>query len=229
MLPSRLGPHRARPNTATTVPDDQNTASTDRRALQPLNGTSSTLPTENAIKAPEISEIPASVDNGVTVVISSILSHDPSRSVDALKKIQKILEVSPEEAHLSKLYIELSEHVEGLIETIALQMGHVFENPETVYEPESFRLAKHLNQTLNAFCDHPLLAEALSVDTVTGLLDELTLRLLQTDDSNDSKVKDLSRFINMIILRLFATCRRIVIFRFVSRVTNSLFLFDTLK
>lgn len=216
MLPSRLGPNRARSVISTSTSNNQNATSADRRAPQPLNEMSNTTPTEVQAKPVETDGMsPMTANTDVTITISSILSHDPSRSVDALKKVQKILEVSPEEAHLSGSYVELSEHIEGLIETITLQMGHVFENPEAVYEPENFRLAKHLNQTLNAFCDHSLLAEALSVDIVTGLLDELTLRLLQTDDSNDSKIKDLSRFINMIILRLFATCRRIVIFRFV--------------
>ena len=46
-----------------------------------------------------------------------------------------------------------------------------------------------------------------------SLLEELTLRLLETDDSPTKKIKDLSRFINMIILRLFATGRRMSIFR----------------
>jgi len=149
----------------------------------------------------------------ITLVISSILSNDPSRSVDALKKIQKVLEVGPEAGPASPAYQELAEHTEGLIETITLQMAHVFERPDDITVQENFRLAKHLIQTLNAFCDHALLAESLTVEILTSLLEELTLRLLQTDNSLDSRVKDLSRFINMIILRLFATGRRMSIFR----------------
>jgi cytoskeleton-associated protein 5 len=70
-----------------------------------------------------------------------------------------------------------------------------------------------LIQTLNAFCDNPLLAESLTVDILTALFEELALRLLQTDDSQDKEVKNLSRFINMIMLRLFSTGRRITVFR----------------
>lgn len=150
----------------------------------------------------------------ITVTISSILSNDPARSVEALKRIQKVLEVGPEEGPSSTAYQELAEHTEGLVETITLQMAHVFEHPEDITLPENFRLAKHLIQTLNAFCDHVFLAESLTVDILTSLLEELTLRLLQTDNSPDNKVKDLSRFINMIILRLFATGRRMSIFRY---------------
>jgi cytoskeleton-associated protein 5 len=212
MLPSRLGPSRGRPNIPTSTSGNHLVAPVDhRRALRQLNGgpvTQPTVPTGSE-------ETPVTpVGDDVSITISSILSHDPSRSVDALKKIQRILEISPEDARRSPSYVELSEHTEGLVETITLQMGHVFERPEAIAEPDNFRLAKHLIQTLNAFCDHPLLAESLSVDIVTALLEELTARLLQTDDSHDSKVKDLSRFINMIILRLFATGRRIVIFRY---------------
>ncbi|KAF8582676.1 microtubule associated protein [Ramaria rubella] len=212
MLPSRLGPSRGRPNIPTSTSGNHLVAPVDhRRALRQLNG-GAQLTREAPPPSPEEPQVMA-VGDDVSITISSILSHDPSRSVEALKKIQRILEIAPEDARESPPYIELSEHTEGLIETITLQMGHVFERPIAITEPENFRLAKHLIQTLNAFCDHPLLAESLSVDIVTSLLEELTSRLLQTDDSPDSKIKDLSRFINMIILRLFATGRRIVVFR----------------
>ena len=149
----------------------------------------------------------------ISVTISSILSSDPLRSVDALKKVQKILVLKPEDGMLSPQYQELAEHTEGLIETITLQMAHVFDRADDLVTEENFRLAKHLIQTLNNFCDHSFLAESLTVDILTALLEELTLRLLQTDESSITKVKDLSRFINMIILRLFATGRRMSIFR----------------
>ncbi|KAF9053641.1 ARM repeat-containing protein, partial [Hymenopellis radicata] len=146
----------------------------------------------------------------ITVTISSILSSDPSRSVDALKKVQRVLSAGPDGG---APYRELAEHAEGLVETITLQMAHVFEHPDELILDENFRLAKHLIQTLNNFCDHTVLAESLTVDILTSLLEELTLRLLETDDSLVKKVKDLSRFINMIILRLFATGRRMSIFK----------------
>lgn len=146
----------------------------------------------------------------ITVTISSIMSSDPARSVEALKKIQKTLTVGEDGG---APYRELAEHAEGLVETITLQMAHVFERPDELVADENFRLAKHLIQTLNNFCDHALLAESLTIDILTSLLEELTLRLLETDDSPVKKVKDLSRFINMIILRLFATARRMSVFK----------------
>ncbi|KIO34814.1 hypothetical protein M407DRAFT_63913 [Tulasnella calospora MUT 4182] len=159
-----------------------------------------------------IKDIGAPLVDDVSITISSILSSDPSRSVEALKKIQKILEVPPNSPKNSE-FEQLAEHTEGLIETITLQMSHIFERSDDVAEAANFRLSKHLIQTLNSFCDHPVLAESLTVEILTSLLEELTMRLLQTDESSDPKVKDLSRFINMIVLRVFAAGRRISIFR----------------
>ncbi|KAI9566458.1 armadillo-type protein [Boletus coccyginus] len=227
MLPSRL----AQPRSVTRPPAP---ALSSNAAIRPAeepselpyvartNGSRMTetppLPSSNTIEtlvdpAPSYDDAPANTANDITITISSILSSDPSRSVDALKKIQKIFMTKPEDGHASPEYRDLAEHTEGLIETITLQMTHVFERPEELLLDENFRLAKHLIQTLNTFCDHTFLTESLTVEILTPLLEELTLRLLETDESNITKVKDLSRFINMIILRLFATGRKMSIFR----------------
>ncbi|OSD01602.1 ARM repeat-containing protein [Trametes coccinea BRFM310] len=211
-LPSRLGPHGSRLNSTATSglpPPSMSTRSSLDDVFQ-ANGHRGGPSRQVYTQHDEPLDTPS---DDITVTISSILSNDPTRSVEALKKVQKVLEIGPEQGPSSSTYQELAEHTEGLIETITLQMAHVFEHPEDITLPENFRLAKHLIQTLNAFCDHVFLAESLTVDILTSLLEELTLRLLQTDNSPDTKVKDLSRFINMIILRLFATGRRMSIFR----------------
>ncbi|TFY82674.1 hypothetical protein EWM64_g1342 [Hericium alpestre] len=159
-------------------------------------------------ETPDVPDLPTTPASDTDLTISSVLSSDSDRSVDALKKIQKILQLGPEAGPSSYAYRDLAEHTEGLIETVTLQMAHAFDHPES-----NIRLSKHLIQTLNAFCDNPLLAESLTVDILTALLEELALRLLQTDDSQDKEVKNLSRFINMIMLRLFSTGRRITVFR----------------
>ncbi|ESK96943.1 spindle pole body [Moniliophthora roreri MCA 2997] len=203
VLPSRLGrprSHFSQPSSHLAhppIPADEPTSA-------PTNGSRDPGIDDNA----EMPQPMAAED--ITLTISSILSNDPSRSVDALKKVQKILTAG---ASGGPQFTELAEHTEGLIETITLQMAHIFERPDQLAQDENFRLAKHLIQTLNNFCDHPILAESLTVDILTALLEELTLRLLETDDSPVKQVKDLSRFINMIILRLFATGRRMSIFR----------------
>lgn len=214
LLPSRLA--RPRTNTPQAL---SNVDTRDDQPPTPINGVHDVIAIPPSPKsaqsaygeslAPSRSDLPEEI----ALTISSILSSDPSRSVEALKKVQKILSIGPDNGPSSPQYRELAEHTEGLIETITLQMAHVFEHLNELILDENFRLAKHLIQTLNNFCDHPFLAESLTVDILTALLEELTLRLLETDDSPVKKIKDLSRFINMIILRLFATGRRMSIFR----------------
>jgi cytoskeleton-associated protein 5 len=211
-LPSRL----ARPRTNYLQPSSNaNTAHNIPSAAAPMNG-HATYSSDEVQNVPEGMVLPDGSED-ITVVISTILSSDPSRSVDALKKIQKILAAGPDSGSPSVQYRQLAEHTEGLIETITLQVAHVFERPDDLLPDENFRLAKHLIQTLNTFCDHGFLAESLTVDILTSLLEELTLRLLETDENPTKKIKDLSRFINMILLRLFATGRRMSIFRYATQ------------
>jgi cytoskeleton-associated protein 5 len=214
MLPSRLGPARGRPSSIVQRPTPITRHAEYEE--QPKQYESDGYPT-----APSTS-YPIEPAEDVTLIISNILSNDPGRSVDALKKIQKIMETTPDNDKADPKYQDLAEHSEGLIETVTLQMSHVFEHPNDILDPANFRLAKHLIQTLNAFCDHPLFVQSLPVDIITSILEELTLRLLMTDDSTDPKVKDLSKFINMILLRIFATGRRISIFRSVNNLVGIL-------
>lgn len=210
MLPSRLGRPRTNFSAPAAAPPPEEEVLMNEPT--PSNGYS-TVSFQDDAEADRTVQPQRDAPDDITITISSILSSDPTRSVDALKKIQKILSVGPEAGPSSPQYQELAEHTEGLVETITLQMAHVFDRPEDLIPDDNFRLAKHLIQTLNNFCDHAFLAESLTVDILTSLLEELTLRLLETDDSPTKKVKDLSRFINMIILRLFATGRRMSIFR----------------
>ena len=216
LLPSRLGPPRPRTNTLRS--QLQTPATSADAVVEPepapayihdSNAQGSHIESWRSGEPPEDPETAPPPSNDITLTISTILSTDSDRSVDALKKIQKILQLGPDAGPSSSLYRDLAEHTEGLIETLTLQMAHASDRPE-----RNIRLAKHLIQTLNAFCDNPLLAESLTVDNLTPLLEELATRLLQTDDSADNEVKNLSRFINMIMLRLFSTGRRITVFRY---------------
>ncbi|TIB67916.1 hypothetical protein E3Q24_03917 [Wallemia mellicola] len=124
--------------------------------------------------------------------IAGILSNEPDRSVDSLKVIQRKLE-SPTD--------DLVRQADRLVTNITTQMFNTFEALREDMVPNVFRLAKHLIQTLNATVDSPTIAATLSSDSIRLLLEELTTRLLQTADS--PSLKDLSRFINMLLLRLF--------------------------
>ena len=209
MLPSRLAPPRSRAGTlrSTLVPSTDSTDTHTNGTNHP-DAQSSKVESWRSTEPSEDPETPPDSGSKVSITISSIMSSDSDRSVDALKKVQKILQLGPDGGPSSPQYRDLAEHTEGLLETVTLQMSHAFDKPE-----DNIRLAKHLIQTLNAFCDNPLLAESLTVDILTALFEELALRLLQTDDSQDKEVKNLSRFINMIMLRLFSTGRRITVFR----------------
>lgn len=210
-LPSRLAAPRSRAGTlrSTLVPStDPYSTHSNSNGTKHTNGQNSNVESWRSAETPGDPEVPPDSASGITLTISSILSSDSVRSVDALKKVQKILQLGPDAGPSSPQYRDLAEHTEGLLETVTLQMAHAFDKPE-----DNVRLSKHLIQTLNAFCDNPLLAESLTVDILTALFEELALRLLQTDDSPDKEVKNLSRFINMIMLRLFSTGRRITVFR----------------
>jgi len=191
------------------APSTTEPATSQTNGTKPTNGQRSKVESWRNAEALEDPDAPPDSGNNITLTISSILSSDSERSVEALKKVQKTLQLGPDGGPSSPLYRDLAEHTEGLIETVTLQMSHAFDKPE-----DNIRLAKHLIQTLNAFCDNPLLAESLTVDILTTLFEELALRLLQTDDSQDKEVKNLSRFINMIMLRIFSTGRRITVFRY---------------
>ena len=216
LLPSRLAAPRNRAGTVRThlVPPTTDSAGIQPNGTKPTNGQSSKVESWRSADADVLEDPeapPPDSGSNISLTISSILSSDSDRSVDSLKKVQKILQLGPEDGPSSPLYRDLAEHTEGLVETVTLQVSHAFDKPE-----DNIRLAKHLIQTLNAFCDNPLLAESLTVDILTTLFEELALRLLQTDDSQDKEVKNLSRFINMIMLRLFSTGRRISVFRYVT-------------
>jgi len=218
LLPSRLAAPRSRAGTlrSTLVPSsDPSGTHSNSNGTKHTNGQNSNVESWRSAETPGDPEVPPDSASGITLTISSILSSDSDRSVDALKKVQKILQLGPDTGPSSPQYRDLAEHTEGLLETVTLQMAHAFDKAE-----DNVRLAKHLIQTLNAFCDNPLLAESLTVDILTALFEELALRLLQTDDSQDKEVKNLSRFINMIMLRLFSTGRRITVFRYASPTTS---------
>lgn len=123
-----------------------------------------------------------------------------------------------------------------MLQALTKQMKVVFVGPGDLREPRWFRLAKHLIQTLNNFCDHPELILEMDGKDMEGLLMELTLRLLETDDAVGGEfsesvgrgvgrqssdfvcsafldAKELSKFINMIILRIFNGGKREVVFQ----------------
>lgn len=109
-------------------------------------------------------------------VIRSILANDPRRSVEGLKKVQKLFELD-----------EFVGSVDEILTALIKQSKVVFNTPNRLQDPAWFRVSKHLIQAINFFCDRPILLKELDNDLAEDLLYELTARLLQTDDSTGGK------------------------------------------
>ncbi len=101
---------------------------------------------------------------------------------------------------------------EHLVSVITMQLRKILSRRFGLQDPKYFRLLKHLVQTLSNFCDIDSMAQGLSVNAMRGLLEQLTLGLMETDTAASQDVKDMSRFLNMTILRLFGTGRRATVF-----------------
>jgi cytoskeleton-associated protein 5 len=134
--------------------------------------------------------------------IRLIMDTDANRGVNALKELQRLLVSTPD---------EIMAYSNDLIEAIATRLQVIFSRPSTITQEASFRLCKHLIQTLSNFCDNSHLVEVVSGANLRSLIRELSLGLLVLDNT-DGALKDMSKFMNMSILRLFATAGRIAIF-----------------
>ncbi|TIA75270.1 hypothetical protein E3P91_00530 [Wallemia ichthyophaga] len=184
--PSQLGRTSALPQPSFGLPQPSSSSSSSGQVGKEAPSRPTSLSSNKSAQSIQSSNQPPADP------IAGILSNEPERSVDSLKVIQRKLE-SPSD--------ELVRQADRLVTNITTQMFNTFETLREEMVPNVFRLAKHLIQTLNATVDSPTIAATLSSDSIRLLLEELTTRLLQTAES--SSLKDLSRFINMLLLRLF--------------------------
>lgn len=134
--------------------------------------------------------------------IHSIENGDPASSIEALKTIQHLLNTTPGS------FNGLSD---DLVPAITSRLQVVFRKPSNLFDPPLFRVSKHCVQTICNVCDHPQLVERVSTANIESLIRQLSVGLLLTD-TDDGKLKDMSKFLNLCILRLFATGTRIAIF-----------------
>ncbi len=197
-------------------PSTQSSPRSETSAARPASRMQEPLVVENANGRRETAETPSPPAalprprsrpsaESMSSTIGNILTADSDKSVEALKKVQRVLEVSPEDVQGS---------VQELIEAVHSQLQRIFLAPDALEDPKVFRLTKHLVQTMSNFCDHQTLVEQVDPDNMMILLEQLTVGLLRTDmASADSPIKEMSRYMNMTILRLFATGRRGTIFR----------------
>lgn len=150
----------------------------------------------------------------LVILISIILHGSPTSAVNALMRIQRVLAQHTDSAVMSSNFRSVANHVGGLVDVMVARMARLFDSTTTLGEPADYQLSKHLIHTLNSLCGHPILAESLMVESLTFAFKELTRRLLETTESTNVQFKELSRLINMVIIRLFETARRIAVFRY---------------
>jgi cytoskeleton-associated protein 5 len=150
-------------------------------------------------------EVEAPIENAddVAQLIRSANTPHPQICVKALKRVQIQLVETP------NLF---AGNVALLISTVTRQFERLFEKPAALDDAQMFRMAKHLIQTMSNFCDLPELLSEMNSGLLEDLLEQLSRGLLLlTKDAH----KEMAKFVNMTILRLFATSNQVVLFRLV--------------
>jgi cytoskeleton-associated protein 5 len=132
---------------------------------------------------------------------------DPSALIDAMdtKDLAQLADV------LKRVQVEIAAHPESLvaeadnlIDAVTLKMELGFTDLNRQSSQATLRLCKHLMQTLSSFFDHRTLGQAVSTESLTALLAELTGRLLDTAENPASDaITSLSKVLNMVLIRIF--------------------------
>ncbi|KAJ9096595.1 hypothetical protein QFC19_007128 [Naganishia cerealis] len=137
----------------------------------------------------------------IAMYIREANTSDATRCVDKLKVLQAQLTANP---HLFVKNVEL------LLSTVTRQFERLFEKEGGIDQEGMFRMAKHLIQTMSQFCDLPELLAKVTPEPLQDLLEQLTLGLLLlTQDTH----KEMAKFVNMTILRLFGASDQGVLFQ----------------
>lgn len=144
---------------------------------------------------------PPDADLDVADLIRTADTNNPGECVKTLKQLQADLVETPD---------VFAGNVHTLISTVTKQFARLFEKQTTIDDPAMFRMAKHLIQTMSNFCDVPALLAEMDSDALQHLLEQLTMGLLLLTKEEH---KEMAKFVNMTILRLFATSNQIVLFR----------------
>lgn len=146
-------------------------------------------------------DLPCETAEDVGQRIREADTSDPKACVNRLKILQVKLLARPQ------LFVD---HVPLLLSTVTRQFERLFEKEGRIDQEGMFRMAKHLIQTMSNFCDLPQLLAKVTADILQNLLEQLTLGLLiLLQDTH----KEMARFVNMTILRLFAASDQVVLFR----------------
>ncbi|GAA5878237.1 hypothetical protein JCM16303_002695 [Sporobolomyces ruberrimus] len=160
---------------------------TSRVASNPSSIASSTAFTEDDLMAETVTDLPSLID--------ALATDDFSACADVLKLITR--EVTKNSEHVLL-------QADSLIDALTNKMELGFTDLSADTSPAQLRLCKHLMQTLSAFFDKRTLSQQVSRMPLTGLLADLTGRLLDTADNPASEpIQSLSKVLNMVLIRIF--------------------------
>ncbi|GAA5893605.1 hypothetical protein JCM5296_002476 [Sporobolomyces johnsonii] len=143
--------------------------------------------TEDDLMAETVTDLPSLID--------ALETDDFSACADVLKLVTREITKNSEHVLL---------HADALVDAITAKMELGFTDLHAETSPAQLRLCKHLMQTLSAFFDKRTLSQQVSRMPLTGLLADLTGRLLDTADNPASEpIQSLSKVLNMVLIRIF--------------------------
>ncbi|GAA5992452.1 hypothetical protein JCM10908_000823 [Rhodotorula pacifica] len=192
-IPSRLArPQSGVPPPASTVvrsnmppPSRPIGAAGSRLAARPP--AASAAFTEDDLMTETVSDIPS--------LIEALDTDDFNACSDVLKLVTREITKNTEQVLL---------HADALIDAVTARMELGFTDLAAETSPAQLRLCKHLMQVLSAFFDKRTLSQQVSRLPLTGLLADLTGRLLDTADNPVSEpIQSLSKVLNMVLIRIF--------------------------
>ncbi|GAA5947554.1 hypothetical protein JCM3765_001726 [Sporobolomyces pararoseus] len=158
-----------------------------RVASNPSSIASSTAFTEDDLMAETVTDLPSLID--------ALSTNDFSSCADVLKLVTREITKNSEHVLLQ---------ADSLIDALTNKMELGFTDLSADTSPAQLRLCKHLMQTLSAFFDKRTLSQQVSRMPLTGLLADLTGRLLDTADNPASEpIQSLSKVLNMVLIRIF--------------------------
>lgn len=136
-------------------------------------------------------------------LIAQITSGDPQPSIEALKQLDKLLNSKPE---------LILPDIEPLINAITLQVRMAYSSVDP-RQPATIRLCKHLVNALVLLFSNKDLASAISQDALHHLLEELAHRLLDQKMLQMESGPQLSKALNVAMVKVLENSRRNATFR----------------
>ena len=136
-------------------------------------------------------------------LVNAIRDNNLDVAVDALKALQEVLSTEPEVTY---------NIIRTLVDTLVDEMAAAFSPPEQLNEGPWFRLVKHLIQTISCISANETLLRRLEYDDIYAFLDCLTLHLVQSEMMG-GHFKELSKFINLILIQVLSQTDRLMIFK----------------